>query len=104
MLTLSKKLIILSAAVILTLGALIFSLTATVEKAGAEAQSSVIYSPYTLKCYEEKVAIFEGSNPVPILTLDIQLSQLPEKDQAKLEKGITAQSLAEIISIAENYE
>lgn len=59
---------------------------------------------YILKEYNGCLGIFKGDYTNPIEILDVKINALPERDAEKLKKGITADTLEEIISIAEDYE
>ena len=59
---------------------------------------------YYLKDYNGMLAIFEGDRTIPLEVLKVSISSLPERDIEKIKKGIFADSLNEIISLAEDYE
>ena len=59
---------------------------------------------YILKEYEEKVCIFRSDTEKPVKVLDVFVSSLPERDQTKLKNGIITKSMAEAMSLAEDYE
>ena len=59
---------------------------------------------YYLSEFEGNLAIYKTNSPMPIEILDVRISSLPERDIERIKNGITANSLAEIIKIAEDYE
>lgn len=59
---------------------------------------------YTIRTYENTVAIFEGDNPVPVYTIDTPLNRLPAADRTLLAAGIEAETLAEAYKLIEDYE
>lgn len=59
---------------------------------------------YILKDFGGRPAVFEKGKEEPILTLDVYTNQLPPRDQTRLYGGIKANTLEEILSLAENYE
>ncbi len=66
--------------------------------------SSTRETKYYLKDYKGMLAIFEGDKTIPLEVLEVSISSLPERDIEKIKKGIFADSLNEIISLAEDYE
>jgi len=71
----------------------------------AESSSSDLLKPkYILSDFEGNLAIYEGNNKAPLEILDVKTDSLPERDIERIKMGIYADSLSEIISLAEDYE
>ena len=61
-------------------------------------------SPYLMKEYEGKIAIFEADLSAPVRTLDIFVHNLPEYDQQELKNGIPLDSMEEVNQRIEDYD
>ena len=89
---------------------LLLTVTAVCITTIAEPQNTQIVSSakevqgYILKDYYGSLAIFEINSAVPLEILDVKTNSLPERDMEILKNGISAKTLNEIISMAEDYE
>lgn len=59
---------------------------------------------YLITVYKGKIGVLRDGGGSPVITADIEVSQLPEEDRKILEKGIPAGSLSEAKRILEDYE
>ncbi|MDD7646957.1 MAG: hypothetical protein PUJ35_06895 [Ruminococcus bromii] len=59
---------------------------------------------YTIRAFDNMVAIFEGDGTVPIYAIDTPLDRLPETDLELLLVGIRTDTLAEAYKLIEDYE
>ncbi|MBO5105804.1 MAG: hypothetical protein J6C29_02790 [Clostridia bacterium] len=59
---------------------------------------------YILKEFKGNLAIYQMDSDTPLEVLDVKISSLPERDIERIKNGITADTLNEIISVAEDYE
>lgn len=59
---------------------------------------------YLVKVYEGKIGVFEKGKASPLLTADVNVYLLPQKDQELLKKGISAKSFGEVKGILEDYQ
>lgn len=101
------KIILLTFLITVTALSIVFTLSANAQKyktTGKNVSSAVADYNYVLKEFNGKPAVFEKNGTSPVFVLDVYLSELPPKDQAKIINGITANSFEEIMSAAENYE
>ena len=99
-----KRFIFLCLTIIATLTVASFSITASAKKDDEVTAITEEKEGYILKDFDGRLAIFENGEKGPILILDSYTNELPPKDQTRLYGGIEADSLEEIISIAENFE
>ncbi len=58
---------------------------------------------YIVKDYNGRIAVFEKNNSSPIVVYDIFTSSLPEDDLEALQKGIIADTKAELFDIISDY-
>ena len=59
---------------------------------------------YFLGEFEGKLAIYKTDISAPLEVLDVQISSLPERDITRINNKIYADTLSEIITLAEDYE
>ena len=59
---------------------------------------------YTIRAFDNMVAIFEGDGTVPIYAIETPLDRLPETDLELLLVGIRTDTLAEAYKLIEDYE
>lgn len=59
---------------------------------------------YTLTVYENKLAVYCSDKKEPLRIFEVEVSTLPQRDVTRLQNGITAGTLAEIMKIVEDYE
>ncbi|MGN0479922.1 MAG: hypothetical protein ACI4GO_10875 [Hominenteromicrobium sp.] len=59
---------------------------------------------YTIRAFDNMVAIFEGDGTVPIYAIDTPLDRLTETDRELLRAGIRTDTLAEAYKLIEDYE
>ncbi len=104
MINLKSKATVLIFSVILSLSALVFSFTvrANDNTSFSKGKQQEIY--YTLIDFDGKPTVFRSDSKKPVLVLDVYTSELPSKDIQRLMEGVTAKTLEEILSLAENYE
>ena len=100
----NTRLLTLIFALILTVLTVIFSITASAMPKGANQPEYSTQKTYVLKDFQGRPAVFENENTDPLYILDIFTDQLPERDRERLKDGITAKTLEEIRSLAEDYE
>ncbi len=91
-------------ALIFTVLTVIFSITVSAASKDDRKEVSSFEKLYILKDFEGRPAVFENGNTNPLYILDIFTDQLPERDRERLKAGITAKTLEEIRSLAEDYE
>lgn len=102
---------------------------AAADPAKAESDSSVYYSPndaasqetdresaansanfkeyetfFTVRAYNDSVAVFKDGNDVPLYCIETPLSSLTEEDRRLLARGIRAETLSEACKLIEDYE
>ena len=70
----------------------------------ANPSSETVEIKYILGEFNGKLAIFQTNNSTPIEVLDVQINSLPQRDIERINNGITANTLSEIIALAEDYE
>ena len=58
---------------------------------------------FLLGIYKGKIALWKKGEQHPVKVFPYSAGMLPEKDRAKLEKGIEFQSLEELTKFAEDY-
>ncbi len=97
-----KGIILLFAASIATVTICISAITKPTLAQTAPLES--IKTKYILGEFNGKLAIYKENNDTPLEILDVQISSLPERDIERIKNGITADTLSEIISVAEDYE
>ena len=66
--------------------------------------SEIIKTKYILGEFNGNLAIFQADNATPLEVLDVKISSLPERDIERIKNGICADTLSEIIMLAEDYE
>ena len=66
--------------------------------------SEIQNTKYVLGEFNGNLAIYQANSDTPLEVLDVQISSLPERDIERIKNGITADTLSEIILIAEDYE
>ena len=59
---------------------------------------------YFLGEFKGNLAIYQTDNQVPLEVLDVYIESLPERDVERIENGVFADTLNEIMMIAEDYE
>ena len=59
---------------------------------------------FTVRAFDNTVAIFEGASPKPLYTIDTPLSRLTEADRELLRIGIRTETLAAAYKLIEDYE
>lgn len=59
---------------------------------------------YYLGNFKGRLAIYKTDNENPVEVLDVYIASLPERDVNRIKSGIFADTLNEIILIAEDYE
>ena len=59
---------------------------------------------YTIRAFEDSVAIFKNGEPNPVYSIDTPLSRLTDADRTLLTAGIRVESLAEAYKRIEDYE
>ena len=97
------KLIILCVTLLLTF--IIVGITTLAEPQSKEINSSnYTKSGFVLKDYKGNLAVFYSDSDSPFEILDVKTDSLPERDAEILKKGITTDTLGEIMSIVEDYE
>lgn len=62
-----------------------------------------VFSAYTLKEYDGKLAVFEADAAYPAEVFNILVSTLPESDRDLLKSGIPANSKTELLRLIEDY-
>lgn len=67
------------------------------------ASQEIPPSSYRVTVYQGKIGVFAAGENDPFLTADVPVYLLPEEDQRLLREGISAQSLAEVRAILEDY-
>jgi hypothetical protein len=58
---------------------------------------------YTVKCYQDYVAVFSGNAELPLRVTGIRISLLPLQDQLDLADGIAVYSETDLSSLLEDY-
>lgn len=95
--------IILFLAITIAIFSVCFSVTAKPNN-----QQAIHIEKTTVKYYlgefKGKLAIYKTDSVTPLEVLDIEINSLPERDITRINNKIYADSLNEIISIAEDYE
>lgn len=95
------------AAVILSCTAAIWLVrnhSASTEPETAVSQSAVQSSPYLLKEYQGKIALYVPSDPFPREIYDIYLSVLPHMDQERLREGIPVSDQKQLKTYLEEFD
>lgn len=59
---------------------------------------------YFLGEFKGNLAIYQTNNQVPLEVLDVYIESLPERDIERIKSGVFADTLNEIMMIAEDYE
>lgn len=70
------------------------------ESAATEAPTEICY---TLKEYEDKLAVFRGESNTPYKILDVQAALLSDYDRKMLKDGITVGSENELRKLIEDF-
>lgn len=101
----SAKVKILMVSIAITLAATLFNFSAVSTPASTKnASYTESAKGYYLKDFNGMLAIFENGKNSPLEILDVELASLPERDIERIKKGIFAEDLNEIFSLAEDYE
>lgn len=100
----SLRAIILSITLLLTVVTIGITTTLAEPQRNEFVSSTKSEQGYILKDYKGNLAIFEINSNTPLEILDVQTNSLPERDIEILKNGIRAETLNEIISMAEDYE
>ena len=58
---------------------------------------------FTLGIYRGRVALWKDTCPEPVAVLPLHAVHLPQKDQALLQQGIHAETIAELTARLEDY-
>ena len=58
---------------------------------------------YIVKLYNGRIGIFSSGSSVPDSVLDINVTLLPQSEQARLTDGIQVKTHDELLSLIENY-
>ena len=98
------KILLLSAIISVATLIFCFSVGSSSQPQQSSSKFSNSTTTYILKEFNGMLAIYEKDNHTPIEILDVDISTLPERDIEKIKKGILADSLNEIVSLAEDYE
>lgn len=104
MINLKTKATVLIFSIVLSMSVLIFSFTVRANESSSFTKEKPQEIYYTLKDFSGKPTVFRSDSETPVLVLDVYTSELPNKDRQRLSAGITAKTLEEILSMAENYE
>ena len=94
-------LLIAIAMTLTALGLAAFSASGVSNTPSSSIQST---DKYILGEFEGFLAIYKSSSKKPIEIIDVRVDSLPERDVERIKRGIYANSLSEIISLAEDYE
>ena len=102
------KKFLISAAVIFTLlfyGAAVIEFSDRRNSAGADSNQTPAAQTvkYTVKEYRGKIAVFVGNEDIPVKVLDIDTNGLREYDRAQFEKGITLDSMRDVLLLEEDF-
>ena len=60
-------------------------------------------TPYTVKSYQDYVAVFTGNTETPLRITGIRVSMLPLQDQLELAEGIAVHSETALSALLEDY-
>ena len=107
--SISKKIVaaLFTAAVLLSAVILLVEGTANdePEQPTPKSEISAEKENYRVKEYNGRIAVFIDGNETPLYTLETPLvNELPQYDRDILEKGIIAESNAELLQILEDYD
>jgi len=76
----------------------------TTGTSGISSQASAAgYAGYIVKLYNGRIGIFSSGSSVPDSVLDINVTLLPQSEQARLTDGIQIKTHDELLSLIENY-
>lgn len=100
----NTRLFILIFTLTFTLLTVIFGITVSATGKNTPNVTSSYETFYILKEYEGRPAVFKNGESDPLYTLEVFISQLPERDKKRIKNGISADTLEEILQIAEDYE
>ena len=89
-------------AAVLTFAVILIPMTGMGQNPSAEP-SSQASAGYTVRDYQGKIAVFEGSAQEPSQVLSIETATFPQEDQQLLKVGIHAASKADLQRILEDY-
>ena len=84
--------------------ALITALALLFTAAALAVREAVPEDFYTIRAFEDSVAIFKNGEPNPVYSIDTPLSRLTDADRTLLTAGIRVESLAEAYKRIEDYE
>ena len=103
--SLSVRRIILLACLILIAISLALALlyTPPASPTGPAAQEQEISPLYTVKSYQDYVAVFSGNAELPLRVTGIRIALLPLQDQLDLADGIAVYSETDLSALLEDY-
>lgn len=100
--TKTTVLIILTVLTVFSVSYCVFGVAAA-ERIPAQSDTPIpVY--YTLTVLDNRLAIYCSDNTKPLRILEVDVHSLPERDITRLNEGITADSLQEIMQLVEDYE
>jgi len=59
---------------------------------------------YVVREHGGIIAVFEGGGNLPVLTVQVPVSSLPEEDRLLLKEGVSFDSYGAMVAFLENYE
>ncbi len=103
--SLSVRRIILLACLILIVISLALALlyTPPASPTAPAAQEQETTPLYTVKCYQDYVAVFSGNAELPLHVTGIRIALLPLQDQLELADGIAVYSETDLSALLEDY-
>ena len=67
------------------------------------SQQNVSQDMYVIGVYDERIAVFAQGDKVPIEIFDVNVKNLPEKDQTELREGIRVANKTRLRELIEDY-
>lgn len=58
---------------------------------------------YIVKPYRDRIAVFKGTDPTPVVETEVQISGLRRTDAAQISRGIRLDSYEEVLYLLEDF-